>query len=198
MNRSTPKLPTALSWRRVLRLLWLLPALLVSLLLLAALALFLRVDFVSFRPHVPAFTKMIDVQRTATPHVPGLLVRYWERGFGSDIDHFTARQLLSRHGLGSPSPQRTAFRSFMWSALLKWHFSKGDRVLLHCALLEDGEGSPGIHHLSQRLLGRPVDQLNNEELAKLAVASTHPRHWLANLDALQSRGEEVLKLMEGS
>lgn len=184
------------SWRRILRLAWLVPVVLVFLLALALGGLFLGNDIVSFRPHLQDLTKMVDLQRAATPQVPDFFVRCMERHPWSDMDSFTARQLLHRYGYGRANSARWHLRAVLWSASLKWHFGKADRTLLFCAFLEDGRGNAGVHHLAHRLLGKPLEQLDRGELARLAVASDSPHYWPSKPKELQQRGEELLKRLE--
>ncbi|WP_449068419.1 hypothetical protein [Prosthecobacter sp.] len=184
------------SWRRVMRLVWLVPVVLASLLALGLGTLFLRNDILSFRPHLPDLTKMVDLQRAATPQVPDFFVRCLERDPWSDMDSFTARQLLHRYGYGRTNSMRWHLRALLWSASLKWHFGKADRTLLLCAFLEDGHGKAGVHHLAQGLLGKPLEQLNRGELARLAVASGSPHYWSSRPKELQQRGDELLKRLE--
>lgn len=119
MRSAASKYSTQVSWRRILRLLWLLPLLLVSTLFIGAFMLFLRADFVLFRPHLSEVVKRVDTQRAATPQMPDFFVRCLEKDPWSDIDYFTARQLLPEHGLESMSSRSRMFRALLHSASLK-------------------------------------------------------------------------------
>jgi len=172
------------------RIVWLL-LLIVGLVVAGLGILFLRSDIGSFQPRLPTITQKLEVQRTATPTLPPFLIRCL-RAEGA-ADHFTARCLLIQFGLNETTALRWHMRTWLWSWSLWWHFSEVERDLLYCACLHDGVGKTGIHHLSARLFGRPIEKLTEQEMAVLSVASRAPAYCLKNRPKLTATSEELLR-----
>ncbi len=182
----------AINGRRILRLLLLIPLLVIGLLVAVVGMLFLRSDVVSFRPQLPKIRQMIEVQKVATPVLPSFLIQCFYAGGGAP-DHFTARCLLVRYGLSETDSLHRHTRALLWNWSLWWHLSEGERELLYCACLNDGAGRMGIHHLSERLVGRPVEKLTEPELAALAVASRSPNMFLKDRPRLDTISGDLLR-----
>jgi hypothetical protein len=182
--------------RRMIRLLWLIPLAILVLAVTGVGVLFLRSDIISFRPRVPKIRQMIVAQQVATPALPPFLIRCLHAGGGAP-DHFTARCLLVRCGLSEADALHWHVRTLFWSWALFWHLSEAERNLLHCACLNDGAGQTGVHHLSLRLHGKPVEKLTEPELAALAVASRSPNVFLKDRARLNAVSEELLRQVRG-
>jgi hypothetical protein len=153
---------------------------------------FLRSDVRSFRPRLAKIRQMIEVQKEATSVLPPFLILCFHEGGGAP-DHFTARCLLVRYGLSETDALHWHTRTLFWSWSLWWHFSGAERDLLYCACLNDGAGRTGIHHLSKRLFGGPVEKLTEAELAALAVASRSPNVFLKDCPRLDTLSEDLLR-----
>ncbi|MFZ2276438.1 MAG: hypothetical protein WAW39_01515 [Prosthecobacter sp.] len=183
---------SAISGRRILRLLVLIPMMSIGLLMAGVGLVFLRSDVRSFRPRMAKIRQMVEVQKLATPALPPFLIQCLHAGGGAR-DHVTARCLLIRYGLSETDAWHWHARTLFWSWSLYWHLSEADRDLLYCACLNDGAGQTGIHHLSMRLHGRPVEKLTEAELASLAVASRSPIIFLKNRPRLDIMSGDLLR-----
>lgn len=191
-SQQTEPVQSAINGRRVLRLILLIPLLVFVLLVVGISIMFLRSDVASFRPRLPKIRQMIEVQKEATPMLPPFLTQCLHED-GSSPDHFTARCFLVRYGLCETDALRWHTRTLFWSWSLWWHLSEAERDLLYCACLSDGAGQTGIHHLSMRLHGKPVEKLTEPELAALAVASRSPVVFLKNRSRLDIISGELLR-----
>lgn len=183
---------SAFTARRVLRLFWLIPLVCLGLAVAGVGLLFLRSDSQSFRPQLPDIRQMIVAQQVATPMLPPFLIHCLQAG-GGVPDHLTARWLLIRYGLSETDALYWHARTLFWSWSLHWHLSEAERWLLYCACLNDGEGQTGIHHLSLRLHGKPVEKLTEPELAALAVAARAPNMFLKDRARLSAECEDLLR-----
>lgn len=154
-------------------------------------ALFLRSDVRSFRPRLPQIRKMIEIQKAATPTLPPFLIQCIHAE--GELDHFTARCLLSQFGLDDTSSMHRHARTLLWAGSLSWHLTTEERDLLYCAFMNDGADGEGIHHLASRLYGRRVEELTDSELATLAVASTSPSRFLNNRALLETYSGKLLR-----
>ncbi|WP_395745476.1 hypothetical protein [Prosthecobacter sp.] len=181
--------------RRLVKLLVLIPLLLVGLTVAGVGVLFLRSDVVSFQPRLPEMRRMIEAQRAATPALP-LFFRRCMHAEGVP-DHHTARCLLAKHGLDDTTSLRRHARAFSWGASLWLHFSAEERDLLYCACVNDGAGKAGIHQVSRRLFGRPVEELTERELAALVVASRAPFRFLIHRPLWDLSTERLLHQVKG-
>lgn len=191
-SQQTEPIQSAISVRRILRLLLLIPLLVFVLLVAGVSIMFLRSDVASFRPRLSKIRQMIEVQKEATPTLLPFLIQCLHAGGGLP-DHFTARCLLVRHGLSETDALHRHTRTLFWSWSLYWHLSETERDLLHCACLNDGAGQTSIHHLSIRLHGKPVEKLTEPELSALAVASRSPGVFLKNRSRLDIISGDLLR-----
>lgn len=191
-RQQTEPMQSAISGRRILRLLVLIPMISIGLLMAGVGLVFLRSDVRSFRPRMEKIRQMVEVQKLATPALPPFLIQCLHAGGGAP-DHFTARCLLMRNGLSETAAWHWHFRTLFWSWSLYWHFTAEERGLLYCACLNDGAGQTGIHHLSMRLHGRPVEKLTEPELAALAVVSRSPIIFLKNRPRLDTLSGDLLR-----
>lgn len=128
-SQETEPIQSAISGRRILRLLLLIPLLVFVLLVAGVSILFLRLDVVSFRPRLPKIRQMIQSQKAATPTLPPFLIQCLHAGGGLP-DHFTARCLLVRYGLSETDAFHWHTRTLFWSWSLYWHLSEAERDLL--------------------------------------------------------------------
>lgn len=176
--------------RRIVRLLWQVPLVMVVLCVAGVGVLFLRSDVRSFRPRLPEIRKIIEVQKAATPVLPPFLISCL-RAEGAPDQH-TVGCLLSQFGLDDTTSLHRHARTLLWTGSLQWHLSEEERDLLHCAFMSDGAGGMGIHHLASRLFGRPVERLTDSELAALAVASRSPTRFLRDRALLETFAEKLL------
>lgn len=191
-NQQTEPIQSAISGRRILRLLLRIPLLVFVLLVAGVSIMFLRSDVASFRPRLSKIRQMIEVQKEVTPTLPPFLIQCLLAGGGLP-DHFTARCLLVRYGLSETDALHWHTRTLFWSWSLYWHLSEAERDLLYCACLNDGAGQTGIHHLSLRLHGKPVEKLTEPELAALAVASHSPIIFLKTCPRLDIISGDLLR-----
>ena len=191
-SQQTEPIQSAISGWRILRLLLLIPLLVFVLLVAGVSIMFLRSDVASFRPRLSKIRQMIEVQKEATPTLPPFLIKCLNAG-GDLPDHFSARCLLMRYGLSETDALHWHSRTLFWSWSLWWHLTEVKRDLLYCACLNDGAGQTGIHCLSMRLHGRPVEKLTESELAALAVASRSPIIFLKNRPRLDTLSEDLLR-----
>lgn len=191
-SQQTVPIQSALSRRRILRLLVLIPMMSIGLLMAGVGLVFLRSDVASFRPQLSKIRQMIEVQKEVTPTMPRFLIQCLHAGGGLP-NHFTARYLPVRYGLSETDALHWHTRTLFWSWSLYWHLSEAERDLLYCACLNDGAGQTGIHHLSMRLHGKPVEKLTEPELAALAVASRLPIIFLKNRPRLDTLSEDLLR-----
>ncbi len=177
-------------------LLLVIPLLFIGMAVAGVGVLFLRSDIVSFRPRLPRIRQMMEEQKTATPALQPFLVQCLHAGSGAP-DHFTARCLLVRHGLNETDAVRWHTRTLFWSWSLYCRFSEAERDLLYCACLNDGAGKTGIHHLSLRLHGKPLEKLTEPEMAALAVASRAPNIYLKDRARLDTISGDLLRSVKG-
>lgn len=191
-RQQTEPIQSAISGRRILRLLVLIPMMSIGLLMAGVGLVFLRSDVASFRPRLSKIRQMIEVQKEVTPTLPPFLIQCLHAGGGLP-DHFTARCLLVRYGLSETDALHWHTRTLFWSWSLYWHLSEAERDLLYCACLNDGAGQTGIHHLSLRLHGKPVEKLTEPELAALAVASRSPIIFLRDRQRLDTLSGDLLR-----
>ena len=191
-QQTKPVHAPAINGRRIIRLLLLIPLLIIVLAVAGVGVLFLRSDFISFRPRLPKINQVLDAQRAATPVLPPFLVRCLHAEDGA-YDQFTAGCLLAQNGLDDTTSLRRMVRTYFWNWSLNWHFSEEDRDMLRCAYLSDGAGKNGIHHLSSRLYGRPIGQLTELEQASLVVASRSPTRFLKDRPRMNAVAEEILR-----
>lgn len=175
-------------WRRVCRLLWLIPALLMLLGILLAGGLFLRSDIYAFRPRLPQIMKMVEEQRVETPVIPPFLARCVEHEAGNDF-HIT-RVLLSQFGLNETTSLRWQARQVMWRMSLKWHLSVEERQLLYIHHVSDLEGHWGIQHVARKLYQKPLEDLDDRQLASLVVFSRSPSRFLRDRALLDKFTDE--------
>jgi hypothetical protein len=188
----TPK-PQALPflrWRRVIRLIWLLPLLVVSLAVTGLGILFLRSDIQSFRPRLPKIMKLVEEQRSATPKLPPFLLRCLAHEAGNDAH--IARVLLSEYGLSHTRGYRWAVRWTFWRWSLKWHLSVEDRQLLYSRFMSDLDDHFGVQHVAQKLYQKPLDALDDRQLASLVVVSRSPARFMHDRALLEKLICELL------
>lgn len=191
MKDTEPEIKVAQAYccrRRVWRLLWLIPALLILLGILLAGGLFLRSDIYSFRPRLPKIMKLVEEQRAQTPVIPPFLARCVEHEAGNDF-HVT-RVLLGNFGLNETTSRRWHVRQILWRFSLKWHLSVQDRQLLYCRFMSDLDDHYGIQHVAQKLYQKPLEALTDRELASLVIVSRSPVRYLrdrARLDDVTER-----------
>lgn len=165
-----------LRWRRVIRQIWLLPLLVVSLAVTGLCILFLRSDIQSFRPRLAKIMKLVEEQRAATPQLPPFLRQCLAHEAGNDAH--IARILLAEHGLNRCRGSRWAVRWTFWRWSLKWHLSVEERQLLYCRFISDLEDHLGIQHVAQKLYQKPLEALNDRELASLVIVSRSPTRFI--------------------
>ncbi len=193
MKDTEPKIKVAQAYccrRRVWRLLWLIPALLMLLGVLLAGGLFLRSDIYSFRPRLPKIMKLVDEQRAGTPVIPPFLARCVEHEAGNDF-HIT-RVLLCELGLNETTSLRWHVRQILWRISLKWHLSVQDRQLLYLRYMADLEGHMGIQHVARKLYQKPLEALNDRQLATLVVFSRSPMRYMRDRALLEKLTDEFL------
>jgi hypothetical protein len=179
------------SWRRVCRLLWLIPALSMLLgILFWGGGLFLRSDIYSFRPRLPKIMKLVEEQLAETPFIPPFLARCIEHEAGNDF-HVT-RVLLGNFGLNETTSLRRHVRQIFWRISLKWHLSVQDRQLLYFRHMADLEGHMGIQHVARKLYQKPLVALDDRQLASLVVVSRSPARYLRDRARLDEVTDQFL------
>ena len=190
-TQSASAIATAgISWHRVCRLLWPVPALLMLTGVLLAGGLFLRSDIYSFRPRLPKIMKLVEEQRAQTPVIPPFLARCVEYEAGNDF-HVT-RVLLGNFGLNETTSLRWHVRQILWRISLKWHLSVQDRQLLYFRNMADLEGHVGIQHIARKLYQKPLEVLDDRQLATLVVVSRSPTRFLHDRAKLDEATEQFL------
>ncbi|MBK8090667.1 MAG: transglycosylase domain-containing protein [Verrucomicrobiaceae bacterium] len=177
-------------WSRVCRLFWLVPALLMLLGILLAGGLFLRSDIYSFRPRLPKIMKLVEEQRAGTPVIPPFLARCIEHEAGDDF-HIT-RVLLGNFGLNETTSLRWRVRQILWRISLKWHLSVQDRQLLYFRYMADLEGHMGIQHLARKLYQKPLETLDERQLASLLIFSRSPMQFMRDRALLEKLTDEMV------
>jgi len=195
-TQSASAIATAgISWHRVCRLLWPVPALLMLTGVLLAGGLFLRSDIYSFRPRLPQIMKLVEEQRAGTLVIPPFLARCVEHETGNDF-HFT-RVLLGNFGLNQTTSLRRNVRQIFWRISLKWHLSVQDRQLLYFRYMADLDGHMGIQHVARKLYQKPVEALDDHQLATLVVFSRSPTRFMRDRTLLDKLTDEFLaKLLQ--
>lgn len=186
---------SAVHLKRILRLaLWLVVAVTFLGILVVAF-FFLRSDIYSFRPHLPKIKATIETQRQATPVIPPLLSLYLERDIPfSRRDRYVAKQLLGSRGhFDKIGYLHREVRISFCRISLAWHLTVEERELLHLAFINDGKGNMGVHHLSQRLHGKSVEQLNDREMAELVTAGHSPTRYLRDREMLSEHASSLLR-----
>lgn len=157
---------------------------------LLAGGLFLRSDIYSFRPRLPKIMKLVDEQRAGTPVIPPFLARCVEHEAGNDF-HIT-RVLLCELGLNETTSLRWHVRQILWRISLKWHLSVQDRQLLYLRYMADLEGHMGIQHVARKLYQKPLEALNDRQLATLVVFSRSPMRYMRDRALLEKLTDEFL------
>jgi|GEM_PF-5624893 hypothetical protein len=71
-----------------------------------------------------------------------------------------------------------ATRSIFWRWSLKWHLSVEERQLLYCRFISDLDEHLGIQHLAEKLYQKPLDALDDRQLASLVIVSRSPYRYL--------------------
>ena len=196
VKNTEPEIQAALPyccWRRVWRLFWLIPALLILLGILLAGGFFLRSDIYSFRPRLPKIMKLVEEQRAETPELPPFLQSCLAHEAGNDAH--IARILFGDYGLNHTTNFRWAVRSTFWRWSLKWHLSVEERQLLYCHFISDLDGHLGIQHVAQKLYQKPLSALNDHELASLVVFSRSPTRFISDRAKLDEATDRLLDEM---
>lgn len=193
-SSSSPPAASLLRCRNVRRLLWLLPLLVLLFALTGTGFLFLRSDIYSFRPRLPKIMKLVEEQRAATPQLPPFLQRCLAHEAGNDA--YIARALLAENGLNHTSGLRWAVRSTFWRWSLKWHLSVEERQLLYCRFIYALDDHFGIQHVTQKLYQKPLEALNDRELASLVIVSRSPARFLRNRPRLDDATESFMADMQ--
>ena len=162
--------------------------------ILLAGGLFLRSDIYSFRPRLPKVMKLVAEQRSATPQLPPFLQRCLAHEAGNDAH--IARVLLMKYGLSHTSGYRWAVRWTFWRWSLKWHLSVEERQLLYCRFMSDLDDHLGIQYVARKLYQKPLEALNERELASLVIVSRAPARLLRDRPRLAEATEWLLVEMQ--
>jgi len=181
--------------RRVVHLLWLLPV--VTILSAGAISVgfFLRSDILTFRPRLPQIKMLIKEQRSATPKLPAFLSRCLNHEAGNDIH--VVRCLLFEFGLNRTSHRRWIARQTFWTVSVKWHLSIEERQFLYCRFMANITGNKGVQHAAQKLYQKPLDSLDDHQLASLVVYSRSPVTYIRNRHKLDETTKRFLAEMLG-
>lgn len=132
--------------------------------------------------------KLVEGQRAETPVIPAFLARCIEHEAGNDF-HIT-RVLLCEFGLNETTSLRWHMRQILWRISLKWHLSVGDRQLLYFRHMADLEGHMGIQHVARKLYQKPLEALDDRQLASLVVVSRSPTRFLHDRAKLDEATEK--------
>ena len=150
----------------------------------------MRSDIYSFRPRLPKIMKLVEEQRAQTPVIPPFLARCVEHEAGNDF-HIT-RVLLGNFGLNETNSLRWHVRQILWRISLKWHLSVQDRQLLYFRYMADLEGHMGIQHVARKLYQKPLEALDERQLASLLIFSRSPMQFMRDRALLEKLTDEMV------
>ena len=162
----------------------------------ALLLLFYEVhDFRPYFPRVQAIYVSMDPEDREPPENVQSFVGRVE---GSMVDSFASRQLL---GDVRPPMRISAwhYHSFMWHWMLRWHFSKTQRLAFYCHYLPYEEGQ-GFTSAAKFYFSKQPDALSLDELATIVAVGRAPgsnspsRH----PDQLERTKKELLSAYENA
>jgi Transglycosylase len=91
---------------------------------------------------------------------------------GKNIDTFAAQQLLG-DVRGSMRASAWHYHSFLWTVLLRWHFSKAQRLAFYCHYLPYEAGN-GFERASEFYFQKQPDALDLDELATIVAVGRAP------------------------
>jgi hypothetical protein len=100
--------------------------------------------------------------------------------------------LLGKFGLNETTSLRRHVRQIFWRMSLKWHLSVEDRQLLYFRHMADLEGHMGIQHVARELYPKPLEALNDRQLAALVIISRSPARFLRDRALLEKFTDEFL------
>lgn len=83
-------------------------------------------------------------------------------------------------------------RQILWRISLKWHLRVPDRQLLYFRHMADLEGHMGIQHVARKLYQKPLEALNERQLATLEVFSRSPMRYMRDRALLEKLTDEFL------
>lgn len=91
---------------------------------------------------------------------------------GKNIDTFAAQQLLG-DVRGTMRAAAWHYHSFLWTVLLRWHFSKAQRLAFYCHYLPYEAGN-GFERASEFYFQKQPDALDLDELATIVAVGRAP------------------------
>jgi hypothetical protein len=136
-------------------------------------ALFLMVyELRDFRPYFSKIQGIYAGMDREDREPPGNVQVFVWKVDGRTIDTFAARQLLY-DVRGSMRAGAWHYHSFMWTVLLRWHFSKTQRLALYCHYLPYDAGI-GFERASKFYFKKQPDALDLDELATIVAVGRAP------------------------
>jgi hypothetical protein len=149
--------------------------------ILLALAIY---DFKAFQPHRARIDALISSAHPAERQPPAALKELLLVEFESDTSWSATRILLSK--LDLPAARSSGcwhFKSFLWWRLVRLHLSEDDQITLIVSQSYLGRRSIGFAAGARVWFDRPLEALDEAELATLVVLMRWPSRFSESSNA---------------